>query len=353
MKYIHLYQTVEEFDTDYWGEKYLEPWVSLTVEDEKVDYNKKPIPPLTFKIISGGTVGWFDTSEDHSARRTIEYKINDNDWVEITSSWATKISVNDGDIIQFRGDNDSYTSWDEISEDYCSSCFVNSTATFEVEGNVMSLIKSSGYETLIELQSAYTFKGLFKRCTGLTSAENLILPATTLTYSCYQEMFSGCTNLTTAPKLPATTLANYCYQNMFAGCTSLTQAPELPATTLAQSCYLWMFRDCTNLTQAPELPATTLVSECYLYMFTGCTSLTKVPELPATTLANRCYDNMFRGCTSLNYVKCLATDISANNCTSDWLYGVSPTGTFVKDANMASWRTGRSGIPNGWTVQDA
>ena len=34
-------------------------------------------------------------------------------------------------------------------------------------------------------------------------------------------MFSGCTSLTTAPELPATTLTYYCYQQMFNGCTSL------------------------------------------------------------------------------------------------------------------------------------
>ena len=55
----------------------------------------------------------------------------------------------------------------------------------------------------------------------------------------------------------------------------------------------------------------------------------------------------------MNYIKCLATDISANSCISNWVSGVSPTGTFVKSANMDSWPTGVSGIPSGWTVQTA
>ena len=88
-------------------------------------------------------------------------------------------------------------------------------------------------------------------------------------------------------------------------------------------------------------------------MFDGCGSLTVAPELPATTLANACYIQMFGGCTSLNYIKCLATDISATNCTYNWVNGVAPTGTFVKNPNMTSWTTGDSGIPSGWTVQDA
>ena len=141
---------------------------------------------------------------------------------------------------------------------------------------------------------------------------------------------------------------------MFDNCTSLTIAPELHATTLANNCCHYMFRGCTSLTTAPSvLPATTLVNSCYLQMFQGCTSLTTAPELPATTLAERCYNGMFDGCTSLNYIKCLATDISEKDCTEDWLYGVASTGTFVKNPNMASWTTGVSGIPSGWTVTNA
>ena len=34
---------------------------------------------------------------------------------------------------------------------------------------------------------------------------------------------------------------------MFSGCTSLTTAPRLPATTLADNCYSYMFDSCSNL----------------------------------------------------------------------------------------------------------
>ena len=88
-------------------------------------------------------------------------------------------------------------------------------------------------------------------------------------------------------------------------------------------------------------------------MFSGCTSLVNAPTLPATTLVLFCYGGMFQGCTSLNYIKCLATDIPDNRCTQEWVRGVASTGTFVKNASMASWTTGTSGIPTGWTVQDA
>jgi hypothetical protein len=227
------------------------------------------------------------------AAKSIEYKKNDEAWTTITSKTGTSapsISVSAGDVLQFKGDNTTYA----VITSYYSR-FIG-TAKFEVEGNIMSLIDSKNFARATTLVSGYTFYGLFYYCTGLTSSEKLVLPATTLIDYCYHDMFQGCTSLTTAPELPATTLANGCYQYMFNGCTSLTSAPELPATTLAEGCYMSMFWNCTNL----------------------------------------------------NYIKCLAIDISARNCTSNWVNGVASSCTFVKDPNMSSWTTGVNGIPANW-----
>ena len=362
------------------------------------DFSTKP---LTFNILSAGTINW--TASNSSVTKTIDYKLNDGEWTSITSNTgetAPSIEVNSGDIIQFRGDNAQYAT---SSTMYNS--FKGSTASFEIEGNIMSLIYGDDFKNNSTISSAYTFVGLFSKCANLVSVENLILPATTLVDSCYrnmflectslttapklpattlahscyysmfwfctslttapelpattlvdscyQQMFLGCTSLTTAPELPATTLAPSCYCDMFSNCTSLTTAPELPVTTLANSCYYGMFNGCTSLTTAPELPATSLKTQCYRSMFQGCTSLTTAPELPATTLKSQCYRYMFRNCTSLNYIKCLATNISASNCTNSWVSNVASKGTFVKASSMTSWTTGSNGIPTGWAKQNA
>ena len=148
---------------------------------------------------------------------------------------------------------------------------------------------------------------------------------------------------------------NYAFYKLFYGCSNLVNISSnfLPATTLASNCYRNMFYNCRSLTTAPELPATTLADSCYRYMFYGCSSLTTAPELPATTLAIYCYYRMFYGCYKLNYIKMLATNISASNCLNNWVNSVSSTGTFVKNAAMTSLPTGASGIPSGWTVQNA
>ena len=379
--YIRSFETVEEFNEER-NNNYYEPWVSYTNEVSAVTYNKteeeKLRTPLTFEIISDGNIKWI--APRSSFTRTIEYRKNDGEWTSITSSiYGTNISVVSGDTVQFKGDNATYGSGNVFGDVTLWTHFVDDSCFYKVKGNIMSLINSTGFSTATTLTSDYTFPGLFSYCSGLTDASELLLPATTLTKSCYDTMFVDCTSLTTAPELPAKTMTPGCYTGMFLrctslttapelpattmassacsamfwGCTSLTTAPELPATTLADYCYSGMFSYCTSLTQAPELPATTLAEGCYIEMFNYCTSLTEAPELPATTLANYCYSNMFEGCSNLNYIKCLATNISASYCTTYWVNGVASNGTFVKNPSMSSWTTGSNGIPANWTVQDA
>ena len=264
---------------------------SVEVYQEAFDFSKKP---LTFNITNDGTIMWI--TEDLQAQARIEYKLNNWGWQGFYSTIeGSVINVKAGDKIQFRGNNATYTSG------LYHSTFSGSTAGFSVEGNIMSLINSEKFATLTTLESAFTFVDLFSYCTGLTSAENLILPATTLEDSCYDSMFRGCTSLTTAPELPASTLADNCYR----------------------------------------------------YMFYGCSSLTVAPELTATSLKRDCYGSMFYGCSNLNNIKCLARYISAYNCTLNWVSGVASTGTFIKNPYTRDWTTGENGIPSGWTVTNA
>lgn len=325
-----------------------------------------------------------------------EYRIDDGSWNNLSLNTNTP-SVNKGQKISFKITNPTISNG-------IGKFTINKKCN--LKGNIMSLLYGDSFEGQIDLSGKNSvFYKLFYACTTIKNAENLILPATTLSEGCYTQLFGDCTSLTTTPELPATTLAQSCYANMFYSCTSLTTAPELPATTLATNCYYSMFNGCTSLTQAPELPATTLAPYCYYSMFNGCTSLTTAPELPATTLENdcyysmfngcksltnapdlpattlksscysnmfkgcsslvtapalpattlalNCYSNMFNGCSKLNNITMLATNISATSCLSNWVKGVASTGTFVKNAAMTSLSTGDSGIPNGWTVKDS
>ena len=432
-KYLKLFENHTQYETFIGGggdTPFIRPNVSHCIEENHVHYNPKGWADEYFTIESledDNTI--YLKTENSAVTKTVSVSTdNGHTWTEYTSSaednGTTLATLNSGDKILVKGHNTTYY------KTYANS--FKTSKQFEVKGNVMSLVYGDSFINYNNLNETSTFRMLFSDCTKLTSAENLVLPATRLTQYCYYEMFSGCTSLTKAPELPTTTLAYGCYAAMFEGCTSLVNAPALPATTLANACYDAMFRDCTSLVNAPELPATslaelcyslmfmnctslttapvllatTLAIDCYNGMFNGCTSLVTAPELPATTLAEGCYQsmfehctnltitplilpsttlerkcyycmfcdctslttapelpatslkvscyfNMFQGCTNLNYIKCLATNISVFDCTGGWVYNVASSGTFVKAANMESWTTGNSGIPNGWTVQDA
>lgn len=300
---------------------------------------------LTIEALTSGTVTIRATYYVH-LEKEISYSIdNGTTWTTMTTSETEQSfgNLNAGDKILLKGENAAY------GNNYNQNRF-GGTANVKIYGNIMSLVYGDNFVGQTTLNTGYNFNYLFSQA-NVVNAENLILPATTLTTNCYRSMFEGCTSLTTAPKLPATTLADQCYTGMFKGCTSLVTAPDLPATTLEYYCYSNMFRGCTSMASAPSvLPATTLAEGCYSYMFNSCTSLTRAPELPAETLVKSCYQYMFEYCSSLSYIKCLATVTAASSCLAYWVSGVASSGTFVKAANMENWKTGQHGIPEGWTV---
>ena len=267
---------------------------------------------LTFVAQESGTFRFNGTTNANTVQYSLDSGVT---WKSLARNTDSP-TVKSGNKIMWKG-----TLTPSTKTSYGIGKF-SSTGRFTVEGNAHSLLWGDDFQEHTDLKGKnYAFHNLFKDCTGLTSAENLSLPATTLAKYCYYWMFEGCTSLTTAPSLPATTLAQHCYSFMFYCCTSLTTTPKLPATTLASSCYNSMFEGCRSLTTAPVLPATTLASSCYLSMFAYCTSLTTAPSLPATTLAQDCYYCMFNFCTSLTTAPKLPATTMERSCYSDMFSG--------------------------------
>ena len=295
MRYLHKYYTRTEYEETI--KTY--PDVSCIVDEDNFIIFNHVVPVihdysldyLTFTILTSGTIKW--NSIGSGQAKTIQYSLNDGAWTTITASSSTTINVVAGDKVRFKGSNTSYA---KDKSNY--SGFEGGTATFDIEGNIMSLIYGDNFEGQTTMTGTYNFCSIFKLA-ECVSAENLVLPATSLT--------------------------NYCYRAMFSRCSTLIIAPQLPATTLATGVYWYMFESC-NITTAPDLLATTLVNECY--------------------------GNMFTGCSKLNYIKCLATSgFNTTNCLIGWVTAVSSTGTFVKDSNT-TWTNGVNGIPTGWIVID-
>ena len=116
---VKTFNTVAEFNAEYYNdETYSEPWLTFTYENSAVTYNKSDYDKdlnkyLTFKAKTGGTIYFKTTSTN--AKKTVEYKKNNDAWISITSntgSSAPSIDVSNGDIVQFRGNNANYATSD-------------------------------------------------------------------------------------------------------------------------------------------------------------------------------------------------------------------------------------------------
>ena len=308
---------------------------------------------FTFVAKENSTFSFRGTSSDKVDNSVIYYSLDSGaSWTALARN-AQSPTIQAGKRLMFKGTLTPLYYNVNNGEAISGIGGFSSTGRFDVEGNIMSLLYGDNFIGKTSLTGKdHAFFELFLDCTGMISASNLILPATTLADNCYEGMFRNCTSLTTAPQLPAKRLTKSCYEGMFYNCTSLTTIPQLQATSLGISCYCYMFGECTSLSKAPKLPATTLTEMCYRSMFRGCKSLTIAPQLPATTLTSKCYEYMFDGCASLKEITCLATNISASDCTSNWLSNVASTGTFTKSSSMTSWTRGANGIPTNWTIQN-
>ena len=336
--------------------------------------------------------------------KTLQYSKDKTNWSTITlSSTAHTITLNQGEKVYFRG-NEGVLNY--YANDGAIQAITNilGTQTHTIGGNINTLVNYITPNKLTLIQGV--FAGLFQNNTTITSAENLTLqpssddslptfayylmfsgcsalitppseiPATKQGHASCSKMFLDCIQLKTPPALKSTILGNYCYQALFKGCSALTtpptiipaktapylschrmfndcvslqSAPELPATTVGSGAYQYMFMGCSNLQTAPsELPAETLALNSYYEMFRDCSQLTTAPTIKAKTFAENSCRAMFLNCSKLNNVTVYADDISATNCTSSWLNGVASTGTF-RNLGSATYPTGVSGIPSGWT----
>ncbi len=177
-----------------------------------------------------------------------------------------------------------------------------------IYGNVMSMVTPAGseFKDNTAFTANYALAGLFYKPSGYSNkiishpTKKLVLPATTLTDYCYDNLFNGCSSLDAAPELPAEEMKESCYFSMFKNCKALTKAPALPATTLASSCYREMFNGCGKLKSAQDiLPAQELGSNSYYRMFYNCIALEKAPNIKATQSAYRACYQMFYGCSEL------------------------------------------------------
>lgn len=281
---ITYYEGKLTIDGDYEYQYSGSSWVNVgeISGDTPYDYSQDY---LTLQALESGTIGFSAGTVDYST---------DSGSTWNTLAQGNTISVSQGDEVLFKK---SVT----VPDTYTGIGTFTSSCRFNVYGNIMSMQEGDNFATATTIANyEFYFKRLFAE-SKVVSAENMVLPATTLQNFCYNELFKDATYLTTPPKV---------------------------------------------------YPATALTQDCYSHSYNGCTSLTKSPVICGETAARGSFAYMFTNCTSLTAITCLVTDISAIYATTDWVNGVQTnSGTFYKNPN-AFWSSGSDGVPYGWTVED-
>ena len=179
----------------------------------------------------------------------IHYTINDGQEQTIAknTSGAFDIEVKKGDVVQLYSQNSALGGGSSSAaraltravDEGAKYINIRPSMKTEIYGNVMSLLKGKdGLEGATAIEAKNAFYGLFAGADKLVNNDErlLVLPATTLTEGCYDNMFSGCKGIEKAPELPAPTLVKDCYQEMFFDCSKLNSVKCLATDISAEGC---------------------------------------------------------------------------------------------------------------------
>lgn len=208
----------------------------------------------------------------------------------------------------------------------------------------------------------YGCYNMFKTCTALVDISDLALTAPIMGAHCYDNMFNGCTALTTImPRIEVSYIGEQsCYQ-MFNTCKKLEAAPEIIADSIGRRGCQQMFVNCstsaavglnsagnivvngkiaplglndmylkcTRLTTAPSVTAGSIESDgtvntggCYR-MFNGLPNLISAGDLNVGTIGTLACQQMFYNCAKFAHAPKITADIIGEsgcwqmlNCTT-------------------------------------
>ena len=204
--------------------------------------------PLTFLPLDDGkiTVTFYNGI---TLAGDIHYTINDGQEQTIAknTTGAYDIQAKKGDVVQLYSINTSLgggavagtRGGTRAIDEGAKYINIRPSMKTEIFGNVMSLLKGKdNLEGATAIEAKNAFYGLFAGAENLVNnaERQLVLPATTLTEGCYQDMFNGCKGIEKAPVLPAPKLEKGCYQEMFYDCAKLNHVKCLATDISAEGC---------------------------------------------------------------------------------------------------------------------
>lgn len=306
MKNLKIFATQSDYEA-YIADKPILPNVSYIKSDESVGFAPK-YEPFYIEAIEDLRVQF--------SGNDLQYSLDNINWNRLPNSTETP-TIRAGEKVYFKAEG-------LVPQALKGIGTFSITSYCNVGGNILSLLFGDYAYRQSLVGYDFAFTKLLER-TPIIDASLLLLPSDYLSYQCYRELFSRCSDLLYAPKLPAMNLAAWCYEETYAYCSNLETPSELPAKVLVGYCYCNMYRN-SGIKVSPILSADTLVDGCYNGIFMNC------PQLQKVTMTAK-------------------NNLGAHNALSVWVSGVPSSGTFVKAAGVTI-PTGESGIPSGWTIEE-
>ncbi len=318
---------------------------------------------LTVEAITDGTMLSYDFSEARSGSLpgTVTIKILNSDntlsnIINVPAIGAGGVILSAGQKALFYGNNDTYTTYEgdividpingTVTSGHVGNCSISTSSDAYLYNNIMSLIHGEEWatadQTTLPQSKDATFAALFKNAPLKNHpTKALVLPATTLTRGCYQQLLYG-TKFEAVPAnlLPATTLKEYCYSRMFLG-TPLVESPELPAPTLAKGCYNYMFNSCSHLNKIT------------------CNARTFPTDANDESVFNSCTANWTQGVADTGTFRMTNPSYSDENIEVADHFAENPTETnyngivkveYMGNNDHVPFTIGTGGIPQHWEV---
>lgn len=226
--------------------------------------------------------------------------------------------------------------------------------------------------------NGYRYSSLFEN-TGIIEIPNNFLKETSIGNPClgiYNRMFFGCQKLTTIPRdlfiNQVSGYSNYVYQSMFQNCSNLEVAADVYCQSQGFMTTTSMYRGCKKITDVKVFTKTLASNHCMRYFAADCDNLQSI-EFDINRVTHwGVLNGAMLNCPKLTKVsiKVKTWDheqtITTHSAYSNWMGGVSSTGTFICPKELAEATdgyydeegnfvagVGRSTdtIPVGWEIQ--
>lgn len=183
---------------------------------------------FTVTALEESTFQTYGYGDDESGSMvTLDYSLDNANWIhhQLKPYFSNSITIPKNSTLKLRGSNSKR----QFGLYGVKLLFTGKVA---LSGNIMSLV--DGFKPTTDIPCPNCFDGLFMvyqnetfipYFDSIVSAEDLILPDDDLTNmdECYAWMFAGNHSIEKAPRLQAKTLSRSCYDCMFYGCSSLNE----------------------------------------------------------------------------------------------------------------------------------